>query len=41
MLRANLVDFITGDLILLNFIKNNYNKESLFLEYYVKTFKKT
>ena len=41
MLRPNLVDFITGDLILLNFIKNNYNKESLFLEYYDKTFKKT
>ncbi|ENU82029.1 glycosyltransferase family 2 protein [Acinetobacter sp. ANC 3789] len=40
-LRPNVTDFIKGDLILLNFIKNNYYQDTLFFENYDKFLKKT
>ncbi|MGF2634877.1 glycosyltransferase family 2 protein [Acinetobacter johnsonii] len=40
-LRPNVTDFIKGDLILLNFIKNNYSNDRVFFERYDKTLKKT
>lgn len=40
-LRPNVTDFIKGDLILLDFIKNNYSHDRVFFERYDKTLKKT
>lgn len=40
-LRPNVTDFIKGDLILLDFIKNNYSNDRVFFERYDKTLKKT